>query len=186
MFFYGVIPENIFTTYVFFQTNASCYCIVHVKCGVMKKIILTAVICFPGVLQAQSSISSDIVEGGKALIELFKVIRTPRVQTAATLYDNGDSCGSKRLADIRFKNKTDKSVVVSLFLRVGNAYDAKPLILTLAALSQESLYELKAGVYKYKIETEIEGKKVVLHEGELKLQPCDKAIKEIKASKENN
>ena len=186
MFFYGVIPENIFTAYVFFQTNASSYCIVHIKCAVMKKIILTAVISFPGVLQAQSSISSDIVEGGKALIELFKVIRTPRVPTAATLYDNGDSCGSKRLADISFKNKTDKSVVISLFLRIGNGYDVKPLVLTLAAQSKESLYELKAGVYKYRVEANVEGKKEVLHEGELKLQPCDKTVKEIRARKDDN
>ena len=186
MFFYGVIPKNIFTVYVFFQTNASCNCIVHIKCGVMKKIILTAVICFPGVLQAQSAITSDLVEGGKALVELVKVILTFRTPSTTATYNSADSCGSKKLADISFKNKTDKSVVVSLFLRIGNGYDVKPLVLTLAAQSKESLYELKAGVYKYRVETEVDGKKEVLHEGELKLQPCDKTIKEIKATKDSN
>ena len=123
MFFYGVIHRNIFTAYVFFQTIASCYCIVHVKCGVMKKIILIAVICFPAVLQAQNAITSDIVEGGKALIELIRVIRIPRVPTATVAYDNADSCGSKKLADISFKNKTNKTVYVSLLLRIGNGYE---------------------------------------------------------------
>jgi hypothetical protein len=150
----------------------------------MRKVLLFAVICIPAYLQAQNALTSNLVEGGKALVELIKVIRTPRTPTVTTApYTNTDSCGTKRLADISFKNKTGKIVVVSLFLRIGNAYDIKPLVLTLAALSQESLYELKAGVYKYKIETDEEGQKIIMHEGELKLQPCDKLVKEIKAPK---
>lgn len=150
----------------------------------MRKALLFAVICIPANLQAQNAITSDLVEGGKTLVELIKVIRTPRTPTTTTVsYINADSCGIKKLADISFKNKTDKTVVVSLFLRIGNAYDARPLILTLAALSQESLYELKAGVYKYKIERDEGGQKIVMHEGELKLQPCDQAVKEIKVMK---
>lgn len=150
----------------------------------MRKALLFAVICIPAASQAQNAITSNLVEGGKTLVELIKVIRTPRTPTTATVsYINTDSCGSRKLADISFKNRTDKAAQVSLFLRIGNAYEVKPLVLTLAALSQESFFELKAGVYKYKIETDEEGIKVIMHEGELKLQPCDKAVKEIKAWK---
>lgn len=153
------------------------------KLSVMKKLLITAVIFIPAVLQAQNAITSDIVEGGKTLIELIKVIRSPRVITAViskpqTSYT--DSCGIKKLADISFKNKTGNTVQVNLYLRIENAYVAIPLTMTLAAFSQESLYELKTGIYKYKIETGKENDTSTLHEGELKLYPCDKLIKEIK------
>jgi hypothetical protein len=150
----------------------------------MRKVLLFAVMLAPAALRAQNALTSDLVEGGKTLVELIKVIRTPRTSAPVTTsYINTDSCGAKKLADISFKNKTDKIVQVSLFLRLGNVYDIKPLVLTLAASSQESLYEVKAGVYKYKIETDEAGQRIVMHEGELKLQPCDKAVKEIKPGK---
>ena len=56
------------------------------------------------------------------------------------------------------------------------------LALTMKVLpkNQEWLYEVKAGVYKMKLETdEPEGKKL-FREGEIKLNACDNLIKEIK------
>jgi hypothetical protein len=40
------------------------------------------------------------------------------------------------------------------------------------------LYELQAGIYKYRIESGEQ--KILLSEGELKLNACDKMLKEIK------
>lgn len=149
----------------------------------MRYLLLFAVLCAHEGLQAQNSLTSDIVEGGKTLVELIKVIRAPRLEAAADLNPAiryMDSCQAKNLADIRFKNKTEKIVEVYLFQRNGNGYTEKPLVLTLAGFSQESLFELKAGIYKYKIETLEDGEPLTLHQGELRLNPCDNLLREIK------
>ena len=45
----------------------------------------------------------------------------------------------------------------------------------------ECLYELKSGIYKFKIEIEGEDeKRIVYREGELKLIACENIVKEIK------
>lgn len=149
----------------------------------MRYLFLVAVLFAHTGLQAQSSLTSDLVEGGKTLVELIKVIRAPRVATAADINPPVgyiDSCGLKNLADIQFKNKTSVSVSVSLYFRIGNNYAEKPLLLTLAAFSQESLFELKAGIYKYKVETLVEEENITIHQGELRLNSCDRTIREIK------
>lgn len=150
----------------------------------MRKILFIAAAIIPAVLQAQNTLTSDLVEGGKTLVELIKVFKMPRIVTTAepvTVANYIDSCGIKKLADISFKNKTNETVQVQLFLRTGNTYSVQPLSLTLSALSQESLYSLKTGIYKYKVETGLEDDELkTLHEGELKLEPCDKLIREIK------
>ncbi|MBK8609745.1 MAG: hypothetical protein IPL84_07300 [Chitinophagaceae bacterium] len=149
----------------------------------MRKLLFVAAVFIPAGLYAQNTLTSDIVEGGKTLVELIRIFRAPAVVVSTNMQPAityVDSCSAKKLADISFKNKTDKNVEVSLYLRVGINYDTKPLMLTLSAFSQESLYELKAGIYKYKITVSAEQKMQILHEGELKLLPCDKLVREIK------
>lgn len=145
----------------------------------MRKIILTVAILIPVALQAQNAITSNLVEGGRTLVELIRVIRMPKPSnTSANLYI--DSCSSKKLADISFKNKTNKTISVFLFFRQGNEYDTLGLTLKLGPMSQENLYDIKSGIYKYRIETVVDEETEVMHEGELKLQPCEKGIREIK------
>lgn len=149
----------------------------------MRNLLLTIALCLPAMAIAQNTITSDLVEGGKTLVELLKVIRMPRniptdVTTPATIIT--DSCRTKKLADICFKNRSNQVIRVSLFLRNGNDYAAKPLSLTISSLTQESLYELRCGIYKYNITTGDDEEAVILHEGELRLEPCDKLIREIK------
>jgi len=148
----------------------------------MKKFILLAAILIPVALQAQNAITSNFVEGGKTLVELIRVIRSPKPASAVVSNMYADSCGSKKLADISFKNKTDKTIRVLLFIRIGNTYDTQALSLKLSPMSQESLYDIKTGIYKYRIESETgdDEERIILHEGELKLQPCDKTVKEIR------
>jgi len=146
----------------------------------MKKFLLSAALSIPIALQAQNALTSNFVEGGKTLVELIKVFKPSKPSNAVTSYSNTDSCGTRKLADISFKNKTDKTIQVSLYIRIGNTYDTQALSLKLSPQTQESLYELKAGIYKYKVETGADEEMILMHEGELKLQPCDKLIKEIK------
>lgn len=146
----------------------------------MKTYLLIAVMFIPAILQAQPANISDYLDGGKTLIELIKVIKPQKTALSAASYSSPDSCVLRKKADISYKNKTEKMMLVSLYFRAGNIYEPQPLSLMLSPYSQESLYDVRSGIYKYKIESDVNGLKTVLHEGELKLQPCEKSVREIK------
>ena len=60
-------------------------------------------------------------------------------------------------------------------------YAATSLTLRIGNNSQESLFEISSGIYKYKTEYEdADDKKVIYREGEMQITPCDKLVKEIK------
>lgn len=146
----------------------------------MKTYLLIAVMCIPAILQAQRASISDYLDGGKTLIELIKVIKPQKTALSAASYSSPDSCVVRKKSDISYKNKTEKTMLVSLYFRAGNIYEPQPLSIMLAPSSQESLYDIRSGIYKYKIETDLNGLRAVLHEGELKLLPCESFVKEIK------
>lgn len=145
------------------------------------KTIWMGLLCLAPGADAQNTIANDVVEGGKAIIELIRVLKTPRTAFTATAPARTDSCAYYRQADISYKNKTDKTIYISLFYRTGSSYDAKPMSLSVAPGSQETLYEVRSGIYKYRIEKDENGQRVLLHEGELKLNPCQKTVREIKS-----
>ena len=144
------------------------------------KILLFAFVCCTVNANAQNSLVSEFVEGGKTIVELIRVIKTPKTLTAVAANNGTDSCVLKKMANICFRNKTDKTVQVSLYLRNGNAYALIPLVLNIAPSSQENLFAIQSGIYKYKIETNQDAVNVILHEGELKLEPCEKSVREVK------
>lgn len=146
----------------------------------MKNLLLSAALYIPVFLPAQNVLTSSFVEGGKTLVELIKAIRTGNPHFSNVSNNYVDSCSTKKLADISFINKINTAIEVSLFKRTGDSYDTHALSLKLAPLSQENLFEVKAGIYKYKVEAGENGKRSVLQEGEIKLQPCDRTIRVIK------
>ena len=146
----------------------------------MKTLLLFIGISIPVISSAQPTSASNLLDGGKTLIELIRVLKPSKASLTTAAYQSPDSCSLKKKADISFRNKTDKTMIVSLFFRTGNMYEAQPVSLQLSASSQESLYELRAGIYKYRIEADSAGQRTLLHEGELKLSPCEKAVKDIK------
>ena len=79
-----------------------------------------------------------------------------------------------------YKNSTAKPLLVSLYKRNGNVYDAGVLTLKILPKNQECLYELKAGVYKVKFEIEEDDEKKIIREGEIKLIACENIFKKIK------
>ncbi|MEJ7609781.1 MAG: hypothetical protein WKF88_01240 [Ferruginibacter sp.] len=91
-----------------------------------------------------------------------------------------DSCEIKNLADICFKNSPTKDLGISIFKRVEATYEARPFTVKVLQGKQECLYELKSGIFKYRIETDNSTGRVLLSEGEFKLQPCDNMKREIK------
>ena len=130
---------------------------------------------------AQSK-AGDFIEGGKTLIELISVFKKNKPTSANLLVvktDDLDSCSIKQQSDLCFKNSSSKSLVISLYKRKDAGYEAQPFTMKVLANKQECWYELHSGIYKYKIETDINNVKSLFSEGEMKLQPCDNMQREI-------
>lgn len=153
----------------------------------MRKLFIFLLISNCLLVNAQNNLTTTIIEGSKTLVDLVRVFKTPKASMiqmpgpANTIAAGVDSCYSKGLADIAYKNTSGKTMQVSLYKRTGTLYAAVPLTLRIGNNSQESLFEIASGIYKYKIEYEDDDdKKVIYREGEMKITPCDKLIKEIK------
>ena len=150
---------------------------------IMRKIILsTAVLIFNLVVNAQSNTASNIIEGGKTLVELVRVLKAPAYQAAQqNITEKVDSCRLKNLSDLSFKNSTDTALYITLTKRNGSAYETNTLTMKILPKAREYLYELRAGIYKYTIEMDGEEEKRVLYrEGEMKLSACENSFQEIK------
>ncbi len=153
----------------------------------MRKLILVLLMNGSLLALAQSNLITSIIEGGRTLVDLVRVFKTPKVNmvqipaTKHTTASGVDSCYSKGLADITYKNTSGKTMEVSLYKRNGALYAATSLTLRIGNNSQESLFEISSGIYKYKTEYEdADDKKVIYREGEMQITPCDKLVKEIK------
>jgi hypothetical protein len=129
---------------------------------------------------AQNNLTANIIEGGKTLVDLVRVFKTPKTANAANnTITVTDSCSIKNLADITYRNSGTKAAFISLYKRAGTTYSILPLTLKVQGGSRESLYEIPAGIYKFKIEHAEGEVKLLYKEGEIKIQPCDKLQKEI-------
>ena len=148
----------------------------------MRAFILTAVVLININTSAQNNTAANIIEGGKALVELVRVFKMPRyfMPLPQPIIEKKDSCLIKNISDFTIKNSTNKPLLVSLYRRNGNIYEPGVLSLKILPKNQETLYELKAGIYKMKFETEVNEEKKVFREGEIKLNACENVFKEIK------
>ncbi len=147
----------------------------------MKILISAAIVLINMNISAQNNTASNIIEGGKTLVELVRVFKTPKNSLASEpVVEKKDSCAVKNTTDICIKNSTGKPLLVSLFRRNGNLYEAGALSLKILNKNQECLYELKSGVYKIRLEIEENGIKASFREGEIKLNPCENLFREIK------
>ena len=151
----------------------------------MRKYLLLAVCMYATSVRAQNNTASNLIEGGRTLVELVRIFKTPKNNVAAgtqTIPLKTDSCAIKNISDLCFKNTTAKSLYVSLFKRNGNNYEGSVLTIKILPKTQECWYELKSGIYKFKIEVDgDDDKKVIYREGEMKLLACENVVKEIKA-----
>lgn len=150
----------------------------------MKKLILLAVAVVTITASAQNNTAANIIEGGKVLAELVRVFKTPKsafVQPPIALTEKKDSCAVKSISDVSIKNSTDKPLLVSVYKRNGNLYEPGVISMKILPKNQETIYELKAGIYKIKYETEDkDDDKKTIREGEIKLMACVNIFKEIK------
>ena len=147
----------------------------------MRKLILVAVVFITGNAAAQNNTASNLIEGGKTLVELVRVFKSPKNSTPQqNMVEKKDSCSIKNISDLCIKNNTAKMLLVSLYKRNGNGYDAGVLLMRVLPKNQEYFYELKSGVYKMKIETEEAEIKKIFREGEIKLNACENLVKDIR------
>jgi len=147
----------------------------------MRKIILAAAVIITVNAAAQSNTASNLIEGGKTLVELVRVFKSPKnAIPQQNFVEKKDSCLIKNTSDLGIKNSTGKILLVSLYKRNGNVYDAGFLSMRVLPRNQEYFYELKAGIYKIKLEIEEGEVKKIFREGEVKFNACDNLVKEIK------
>ena len=150
----------------------------------MRKYIMIAFCIFTTVVRAQNSTASNLIEGGKTLVELVRIFKTPKNSVAGNALQEPsktDSCTLKNISDLCFKNSTGKSLYISLYKRNGAVYETVPLTIKVLPKVQECWYELRAGIYKFKIEMDGDAdKKITFREGEMKLTACENAVKEIR------
>lgn len=137
-------------------------------------------------LIAQNDLTTNIIEGGKTLVELIRVLK-PQKQLYATpgVIELEDSCKSGQQADLCFKNTDTLAIKIYLYKRNGSVYETVPLTILVPRSTHECLFAIRSGIYKYRMETEMTKDevitKIVLREGEMKLKPCDRVTRNIKA-----
>jgi hypothetical protein len=149
----------------------------------MRKIILSAAILFNLAAPAQNNTTTNIIECGKTLVELVRVFKAPKQAVyLQPVVEKKDSCSVKNVCDLLFKNSTDKGLYISLARRNGNAYEANILTMKVLPKNQECWYELRSGIYKFKIEIagEDDEERSMSREGEMKLAACENVFREIK------
>ncbi|MBC7935975.1 MAG: hypothetical protein H7Y86_11550 [Rhizobacter sp.] len=142
-------------------------------------IMIFLCVVMEGMAQVQNKIT-PIIEGGKTLVELISIFKKkPAASTNSDDNIKADSCNSKQIADLCFKNSSLKDIVVSVYKRNESGYDAVPFTMRVIAQKRECWYDLRTGIYKYKIEIDSAGIKTLFIEGDMKLQSCDKIQREI-------
>ena len=147
----------------------------------MRKLILSAVAIISVTASAQNTTASNIIEGGKTLVELVRVFKMPKnVMFQQPIVEKKDSCAIKNITDFTVINSTAKPLLVSLYRRNGNIYEVGFLSLKILPKNQETIYEIKAGIYKIKYEIEEDDVKKTIREGEIKLIACENIFKGIK------
>lgn len=147
----------------------------------MKRLILYALLLLSLSAAAQSNTATNIIEGGKTLVELVRIFKAPRyTMPQAEVAEKKDSCALKSFTDVCLRNNTGKILLASLYRRSGTTYETVALTLRILPKNQEWLYEVKSGIYKLKLETEEPDGRKPFREGEIKLNACENLIRDIK------
>ena len=147
----------------------------------MRRNLLLAALAITTCASAQNNTAGNIIEGGRVLVELVRVLKIPKCNIVPQpVVERKDSCFVRNVCDLCLKNASGKSVVVSLYKRSGNGYEAGVLSCKILPRNQECWYDLRSGIYKLKIEKEDDEDLLLYQEGELKLVACTNTYREIK------
>lgn len=148
----------------------------------MRTLILAAAIVTAANTTAQNNVTTNIIEGSKALVEIVRVFKTPKAAMGQQpAVEKKDSCAMKSISDVCIMNSTANPVMVSLYRRNGAVYETSALSVKVLPKSKEYLYDVRSGIYKMKIEMEVGDVKKLFKEGEMKVNACENVYKEIKS-----
>ena len=107
----------------------------------MKRLISAALVLVSINTSAQNNTAANIIEGGKTLVELVRVFKMPRyTMSLQPVVEKKDSCAIKNVTDFTIKNSTEEPLLVSLYRRNGNVYEAGVLSLKILPKNQETIY----------------------------------------------
>lgn len=125
--------------------------------------------------------AETVIAAGRAVVELVTVLQKAKGAIPYKANETiTDSCAAKLQADVCFRNATSKELSISVYRRNDSAYDNHAFTVRVLKKKKECLFELKSGIYKYRIEADEGKEKQLLSEGEFRLQPCDNMIREIR------
>ena len=134
-------------------------------------ILIILLTCFNVFAQ---SVTNNLVEGGKILVELVKIFK----KSPLPLNHHGPEINS---SDLCFTNSTNENLYVEVSKKINDStYKILPASVSLNTNAHECLLELSAVVYHYKVFKKISGAGILLLEGELRLSPNEKMEREIK------
>ena len=147
----------------------------------MRIIVMMATLLFGSAGMAQNGTAGNIIEGGKTLVELVRVFKIPRNNIGQqNITEKKDSCVIKGISDLCIKNSTGHGLWVTLYKRAGNGYEPGVLTAMILSRNQECWYELKSGIYKYRLDTDTGDSLKLFRQGEWKLDACSNMVKEIR------
>ena len=117
---------------------------------------------------------SNLVEGGKVLVELVKVFRkNQNINNLAGKQNNN--------SDICFTNSTTDNLLIELFKKINDTtFREIPSALSLTINAHECLLELSPNVYHYKVFKKNNGNLILSLEGDLRLISNEKMEREIR------
>lgn len=135
----------------------------------MRIVIMLFILTMCTLTQAQKATSSDIVEGGKVVLEFFKLFKSD-ISTA----EEDRTCMKLNHTDVTIDNKGIHRLIVTL-------YDKNDTDLTYEVVvssgTMESLLGLNAVTYQCEVKEAETGK--ILKKGDVKLEPCKEMIFKI-------
>ncbi|HLF62329.1 MAG TPA: hypothetical protein VI603_01150 [Saprospiraceae bacterium] len=140
----------------------------------MKKCQLGFIVMITGclVVQAQSKTASDqvvdqLVEGGKVLVELIKVIGSDKGK------DEDAGC-KDRYADLCITNARDTSLTIAMTHRTSEEHRE----LIIAEAGEECSLQLPVGVWTYDLK--VTGSMTSMRKGDLLIEGCNNVTMTIK------
>jgi hypothetical protein len=119
---------------------------------------------------AQSNTNrSEIIEGGKVLIDLIKNLKH-------TSSKSTDLCKTNRTGDICFSNRSKNTILVGI--NKNDSINTYSNVLIIQPRNSECLYHLYTGVYNYHIQSD--SSHITLQKGQIALDQCNVIEKRIK------
>lgn len=131
----------------------------------MKKVILVLCMGYLSQVSVAQSNGSDVVEGGKLLLELVKIVKPDKGSTANS--KSGD-CKKDKTSDLAFDNRKLGMIKVVL---IDKEQPSVKQELVIQALKKEYFLSLSTKVYTCEVTDVATG--TIIRKGDIRLSVCE-------------